>query len=607
MRERRSFLWVINLVLLMVVCTTKSYAQISLTADAPRVVEVGENFRVVFTINAKPDNPNSFTLPAIGDFDVLAGPSTSRMNSTQIINGKRTDTEQYSYTYILLPTKEGQFTIPSVSVTVNGKSYSSSPIKIEVVKGGAAGDAAGQKKEESGTISSDDIFLKLSVNKSNVVIGERLIATIKLYTRVPIAGLEDIRFPSFNGFWSQELESPQNIEFVRESVGGKIYDAALIRRYLLLPQQSGTIIIDGAELQCQIQVRQESGGSRSLFDSFFDSYRTVRKRVPAAAVKIVANPLPKGAPSSFGGGVGSFNISSRLSRDSVNANDALSYFIEISGVGNINLIEPPKVEFPSSFELYDTKITDGTQKANIDAHGSKLFEYPLIARAPGEYIIPKFEFSYYDIDQKRYITILTEEHKVIVGNSTSTDPSGTTSITNVNKQSVKNIRDDIRYISTYFGSLKKGNLFFVASTLYFVAVLLIFALVTAFAKYLSTKIKRERDVAGRRNRKANKIAKTRLKRAGSLLNNSDSSLFYKELHTALLGYVSDKLNLTISDSSKENISASLYSKGVNDKHVEELLLLLDECEYARYAPDPTGVGKENNYKKAMELISSMEL
>ena len=185
---------------LIVLAGFRLSAQTSLTVDVPRVVEADETFRLVFNVNAQPE---SFSPPAITGFDVLAGPTSSTMSSTQIINGKRTESFQVSYTYIVQAKNIGRFTIPAATVVVDGKSYSSQPVTVEVVKG----DPGAKKSEETSStaISNDDVFLRVSLSKSRVVKGEQLIATIKLYTRVPIAGFEDVKFPSFNGFWSQEI------------------------------------------------------------------------------------------------------------------------------------------------------------------------------------------------------------------------------------------------------------------------------------------------------------------------------------------------------------------------------------------------------------------
>ena len=576
--------------------------QVVLSADAPKVVATGETFRLVYSVNAE---PASFNPPKISGLQVLAGPTSSTMSSTQIINGKRTETFQVSYTYILQAGQEGKYTIPPASVVVDGKTYNSGSLVVEAVKasGQTSADDSGQK---TGAVSNDDIFLSLTVSKNKVVVGEQLVATLKLYTRVPVTGFEDVRFPSFNGFWSQEIETPSNIEFVRENVNGNIYEAALLRRYMLLPQQSGKLIIDGAEMMCQVRIRTGSDVPRSIFDDFFDSYQTIRKRVSAKPLTIVSDPLPKGAPLSFNGAVGSFSVSARVTRDSVDANEALSFLIDVKGTGNLNLIEAPKPEIPSAFELYDTKITDNSTQG---ISGTKSFEFPLIARAPGVYTIPPVIFSYYDISKNSYEELSTEAIVVKVGNANSNqsqNPGQGVSL-GVNRQAVRSISDDIRYIYSSLPSLAKGNLFFFGSVVYFGLLVMIFVLFLAIERYLSHRIERNRDIAGVRNRKAVKIAKAKLKRAGILLKEGNYSAFYMELHMALLGYVSDKLNLELSDISRDKISGLLYSRNIDNGIVDELLYLLDQCEYARYAPNPGGEGMDNNFSRAIDLISSLEL
>lgn len=586
-------------------------AQSTFTVEAPGVVGLDESFRLIFTASAE---PSSFNPPPFSGFDVLAGPSSSTMSSTQIINGKRTDTYQVSYTYILQPKSLGKFTIPSASVMIGGKGYKSQPVTIEVVKGdggGSNGSTAkgnsAQSSSATGNISGDDIFMRMSVSKGRVVKGEHLIATLKIYTKVPIAGFENVKFPTFNGFWSQEVDTPSNIEFVRENVNGKIYNAAVLRRYMLLPQQTGSLTIDPSEMICQIQVRSSAGG-RSVFDDFFDTFQTVKKRITAPSIRVQVDPLPSGAPAAFAGGVGDFQMTARLNKDTVNANEAVSLIVTISGTGNINLIEAPKLDFPADFEVYDVKTSDRSNKSGRGASGSKEFEYPLIPRGEGHFTLGPVQFSYYDISKKKYISLSSGPLTLGVGKDTGGGAvSGSSLSLGVNKQAVKSIGSDVRYIKTGSSQLKRGNQFFMGSVTYIALIVIIIALYFILDKFLSKRIERNRDVAGARNRRANKVAKARLKNAEQLLRQKQYSRFYEELHRALLGYCSDKLNLPLSDLSRDNIADTLSSKSVKDELIKELLSLIEACEYARYAPDPGGMEMDNNYTRAIKLISDLEV
>jgi len=335
--------------------------------EAPNVVSQSETFRVVYTADGK---VSDFRGPDFAGFSVLAGPSQSSMSSTQIINGKMSHTVEVSYTYILQPREVGKFTISPASASVDKKNVSSRSVSIEVVAdaaGGSGGQGASQGSSQGGGSASGsqggqgsaapksgnqsgDIQLKLLLNKSKVVKGEPVIATLKLYSRANISGFEDASFPTFNGFWSQEIEAPSNISFSRETLNGVIYDAAVLRKWMLLPQQSGEITIDPAELVCGVQVASQSSSSRSIFDGFFETYQTVRKRVSTPAVKVAVTSLPAGAPTSFTGGVGNFTMDVKMSQDSLTAHEAASMTVTISGTGNMNLIEAPKIAFPADFE-----------------------------------------------------------------------------------------------------------------------------------------------------------------------------------------------------------------------------------------------------------------
>lgn len=581
-----------------------SFAQVSFHVDAPRVVEVDESFRVVFISNA---DPTSFETPAISGFDVLAGPSTSRMSSTQIINGKKSESFEVSYTYILQAKNQGKFTIPAASVMVEGKRYSSQPVTIEVVKGSGESKKDGAASSGAG-VGSNDIMLRLALSKTRVVKGEPITVTLKLYTKVPISGFEDVKFPSFNGFWSQEIETPQKIEFVRENINGAIYDAAVLRRYLLIPQQTGQIQIDPSELVCIVQIKNQSNTQRSVFDDFFSDYQTIKKRITSPVNKVSVEALPSGAPSSFNGAVGEFKMETSFTRDTLNANEALSLIVKISGNGNINLVEAPKVEFPADFEQYDTKTTDKSTRGGSGSSGVKEFEYPLIPRGPGQFIIAPVEFSYYDISKGKYITLSSGELKIRVGGDkgASTSYSGQMLPAGVNKQAVRSLGDDVRYIKVGASGLKRGNTLFFGTLQYFFALLLV-AIAWFFArKILDKHIERNRDLAGVRNRKAEKVAKGRLKVAGTLLKQNIYSAFYEELYKALLGYASDKFSLSQADLSKEKIMDALNAAQAEESIIDEFFELMDACEYARYAPNPGGGEMENNYKRAMKLITSLE-
>ena len=594
-------------------------AQNVIRVEAPDVVAVNEQFNVTFIIEGE-KSPSDFQWSSGDDFQLVWGPQKGSSSSIQIINGKRSSSHQTTFTYILIPKATGTFQLPAATALLSGDRISSTQASIQVVSDGASSSQSSGKNggkssgggqtssTGSGEISSNDLFMRLSLSRTEVVIGEPITATLKIYQRANVVGFENAKFPTFNGFWSQETYVPNNIEFKRESLDDKIYNTAALRTYVLIPQQSGTITIDPAELVCLVNIRTAPSTSNSLFDSFFqDEYRTIRKRVTTPAVKVKVNPLPAGQPASFGGGVGNFGISARLTTDNLKTHDAASLIITVSGRGNVALLEEPKVNFPPDFEVYDTKTTENTDKSNGGTSGSKSFEYPFIPRSHGDFTIEPVEYSYYDVNAGKYVTLRTEPLHVKVAKGKGGDSTPVTTVNSgVERKDVKSLADDIRFIFTGKPGLSGSGSFFVGSVFFW--ILLALMILGATSVYLAfRKVAAMRaDVAGTKNRRATKMAQKRLKLAGEYLDKNLYTAFYEELHKALIGFVSDKLNMDMSEISKDNIASALTEGGVSEEQTKAFTDLLDACEFARYSPDGGNEAMRSHYDAALKVISSID-
>ena len=605
---------------LMLLLSALTGAAQTLKVEGPGVVAADETFRIVFTADGR---MSDFEWPGTDDFDVVWGPQKGSMSSTSIVNGKRTSTHQETVTYLLQPRKTGTFTLPGATASVDKNSVSSSTLKIEVVaaggqtqtqpQGNSGGSQSGQQTQPerrenndpavTGTVSNQDIFLRLTLNKTNVVKGEPITATLKLYTRTDIAGFEDIKFPTFNGFWSKETVTVNNLEFNRENVNGTIYNAALVRQYALIPQQSGTLTIDPAEMVCQLRVRTSSGSPLSIFDDFFDQYQTIRKRISTPSIQVKVRDLPAGAPASFAGGVGDFKVSAKMSKEGIKSNEAASLIVTISGNGNLSMLEAPKVDFPPDFEVYDLKSTDKTSASGTS--GSKTFEFPFIPRSHGDFVIPSIEYTYYDNAHGKYVTTSTGDIPVSVEKGEEIAGGGV-AVAGSNRQSVRSLSEDIRYIALGDGHLRKKDRFFAGSPLFYALMLAIFLAVFIVDRLLRFSRARRADVAGSKNRRANRMARARLKSAESYLKQGLGGAYYEELHKALTGYVSDKLMIPAADLSKDTISEKLRERGVRDESIAALTGLIDQCEFARYAPESEQRQMENEYNEALNVISDIE-
>ena len=585
-------------------------AQTSIQVQTHNVVAEDERFNVTFVIDGNV-KVSEFSWEPGSDFQLLWGPQRGHSSSIQIINGKTTKSVQTTFSYVLRPLKAGRFSLPSARANVDGKELVSSSESIEVVSQQAqsrqqnpssSSQSQTQQPKATQQRTGEDIILTLNLSRTNVVVGEPITATIMLYTRADIAGFESAQFPDFNGFWSQEQDSPTNIEFSRATYNGQIYNAALLKKYMLIPQQTGTLTISPAEIVCLVNVRTAPSGN-SIFDGFFDSVTTVRQKVISKAVKVNVSALPKGAPESFGGGVGEFTISAKMSKDSLKTHEAASLIVTVSGKGNISLIQAPDVKLPPDMEAYDTKTSDRVDKSGYS--GSKRYEYPFIPRSWGDFVIPPVKYSYYDVKAGKYVTLQTDSIAFNVARGADVPGAGTV-ISAPSQKDVKSLGTDIRYINVKNSQLSAKGVFFVGSALFWVLTALIVLLAVlcwaAFRKIAA----RRADVAGAKNRKATKMAMKRLRLAGTFLRQNLYTAFYEELHKALLGFMSDKLNVPVAELSKERIAEILSEGGVPASLIDSFVGLIDACEFARYSPSAGNEAMTAHYEAALDVISSVD-
>lgn len=588
------------------------WAQTAIKVEVHNIVELSERFNVVFVVEGE-HSPSDFTWSPGDDFTLVWGPQKGSSTSISMMNGKTTKSTQVSYTYILQAKRTGSFTLPAASAKVKGRDISSSPVTVKVVDNGSkgsqqpqesAGNSSGQQTRQSQQSQTQeaDIFMRLTLSRSSVVVGEPVTATLKIYHRANLVGFENAKFPTFKGFWSQEVEAPSNVEFQREEVNGTVYNSALLRRWVIIPQKAGDVSIDPAEIVCLVNVqRRRSTGS--IFDDFFGSdYATVRQRVYTASPTLHVSALPAGAPASFGGGVGEFSLKAKISKDTLSTHDAASLMVTVSGKGNIALLEAPKVNFPPDFEVYDVKSTTSGSATS----GSKTFEYPFIPRSHGDFTIAPVKYSYYDVKARQYRTAQTDSLRLSVKKaqgSAAVQDSGTTLV--VERKGVKNLGEDIRFIRSKTALGGAGKLF-IDSIGYIVAVVLMILAALGFWLGFRKVAARRADIAGTLSRKATRQALRRLSQAKEFLQKDLYTAFYEELHRSLTGFVGDKLSMDMAQLSKENISSSLIAKGVPENVVGDFVELLDQCEYARYSPDAGHEAMNAHYEKAIATITAID-
>ncbi|HEX7585951.1 MAG TPA: BatD family protein [Prolixibacteraceae bacterium] len=583
---------------------------IQFTMEGPEAIAAGEQFRLSFTLN---QNGSDLQLPDLSNFDVLMGPSTSQSSSIQIINGKTTQTSSFSYIFILRAKKEGKFTIRPASIKVNGKTYESNSLNIQVVKGqpqqaAGSGQQNTQQQQQqddtpSGTISKDNLFVHLAVDKTNVSKGEQILATVKLYIsqNVPLNGFDDVKLPTYEGFWTKEINVPAQVNFTREVYNGKIYQVGILKKTILFPQQTGAIRIDPFEITCLVRqrVRKQPG----FFDDFFDNYRVVKAKVVSDPVIINVKDLPN-QPANYSGAVGNFSFSGSIDKTNVKSNEAVTLKLNISGSGNLTLINPPKIELPQDFEAYEPKTTDKTMAGDNGLNGSIAFEYLFIPRFAGNFTIPAVQFVFFNPSNHQFETRSTEAYniKVVKGK----DDQNSSVVSSYSKEDVKMIGKDIRFIKQNKAQFKpKGSSFYGTFEFYMIYILSLIGF-AVFYVLNRKKIKESANIALVRNKRANKVALKRLKEASGFLKNNQAEKFYEAVIKALWGYLSDKLSIPVADLNRQKASASLLEKEVEPEVVTELMKIIDDCEFARYAPAAFSGTMKEVYDGAARVMGIFE-
>ena len=580
--------------------------------SAPSVVEVGEQFRLEYVLTQQGEN---LKLPTLKGFELLAGPSMSTSFSMSSVNGKTTTTSEYTYTFVLSASEEGEFTITPATITVDGKEVKSDAVTIKVVKGSSqhqqSATQGGRREEvrEGTSIKKDDIFLRLELSRNSLYVGESLVATLKIYTRVGLSGFGRSKFPPFDGFFAEEMKVPQTVEFNREEYNGQVYDVGILQQTVLFPQHAGTLSIDAFELECIVRQRLSRGG-RSFFDDFFDSnYRNVRVMTKSSPVQVKVNSLPEeGKPLGFTGTVGKITMTTSISTDSLMVNDALTYKVTFKGTGNLKMIKAPAIEFPPDFEVYDPKTTSNVSTSTGGMSGTVTFEYLIIPRFAGDYTIPAIEYPVFDSATKKYKTLRGQEYHVSVakGRENSTD-TGSSSVQSFRKEDVRVLGEDIRYIKTGNIRLREKGVHYYGTTAY-VLSFLIPALLFLIGMLLNRqRIKANADLVRVKSKTANKMAQKRLRMAAVALKAGNAESFYEEVLKAMWGYVSYKLNVEASNLNRDNINEILTKRNIDSALIQQFIELLDTCEFARYAPDSAkNEEMDKVYKNSLQVITKLD-
>lgn len=602
---------ILCIMLIALIAHTGVWAQ-RMTVDAPSTVGVGEQFRIEYTINT--DNVKSFHQPTLRGLDLLAGPFASQMSSVQIINGHRSSSSSVTYTLTVMASHAGSFTVTPASAVANGRAVNSRALTIRAINGGGSSrtSSGGNGGASGATISratggrginGKDLFITATLSKTTMYEQEAVLLTYKIYTLVTLQGFNNVTLPDFKGFHSQEVQMPQTRSLRPGNYKGRTYGTTIYRQFVLFPQQTGVLHIPSARFDASVV---KDVPSADPFDAMLNgtSQVMVNKTLITPPLSVNVRALPGTRPANFSGGVGSFSITASVKSPTIKTNDALSVKVVITGIGNMKLISAPKFNFPGDFESYDPKTTDKFELTKNGVSGTKTIEYLAIPHNPGAYNIPGVMFTYFDSKTNQYKTIKSNDIKVTVIKGNGNADADLANFTG--QQDVKMLAHDIRYIKTGPATLTLRNQTLCGSVSYYLWYFIPLALFVILLVVYRQKAIENGNMIKMRNKKANKIATKRMKNAGQLLTANKQNEFYDEVLRALWGYTSDKLNIPISLLSKDNIEAELKKEGAGDDLTGNFLVVLDQCEYARYAPGDPNEAMDKVYASAVDVISKME-
>lgn len=590
-------------------------AQNFTTSISKRSVPIGEYFQVSFNINA---NASNFVAPDFKDFDVYSGPNQS--TNMSYVNG--VVSQSISLSYYLVGKKEGKFTIGAASINVNGKKLETTPFVVEIVKGNSQQNtnsnqnntqnqkSTTQSNEYASGASSDEIFVRTFVSKKKCFQGEQLVVTQKVYSRLNIRGFQNYKLPAYNGFWSKEEDRNKQINLQKENVDGVEYFVAEFNKTYLFPQRSGILEIDPVQIEVIASV-QAKKKVKSFWDQFFSSgFEDVLFKLKSKAVKINVDPLPSNKGVNSGNSlvkgtnaVGSYTFRAEIDRSKVKENEAINLKIIISGKGNLNLIDNPVIEFPLEFETYDPKINENIITSG-GVSGSKTYEYLLIPRKKGNYVIKNFDFNYFDPQKEAYVSIPSPEFNISVEQGISGSSDGAQVYVPANEIAVT--ENDIRFIKKENLELVQDKKEFFSSVMHYALLVLVIILFTCAVFLRKRIINSTNDIIGTKQKKAAKLARKKLGIAEKFMKDKNKEKFYNEIFIALNKYVSDKFNIPVSELNKEKIQKKLFEKNISSDTTKKLLGALDACEVAKYAPGAVSDNLIETFTNTAELIVELE-
>ena len=584
--------------------TVTAHAAVSFTVQAPRQVVAGNKFNVTFVLrNAEGSN---FHAPEVAGASQIYGPGKSTSYSSSWVNGKTSSSSSEEYTMLYKANQPGRLRIGAASIVVDGKTLHTNPVTIEVVAGGSGSssyrddepqqrrggvqynDPSTQSAEKA--VTSGDIFVRIEMSKPRVFEQQAVVCTIKLYTKYQVSQFIPTQQPSFDGFLIEEIPMQPSLNNV-ESVNGQQYMVAILKKCLLYPQQSGKLTITSGNYDVNVVQYEQY---RTIFGTLQQPVeKSIKVQSNTATVNIL--PLPEPKPATFTGAVGKFSITTALKPNQLKTYSAATYSYIIRGTGNIKYVKAPELQMPKEMDVYEPKTTADAKTTGSDMTGTMTIDYPFIPQFAGKFEIPSGVFTYFDPETEKYETLQIPGRTIEVAKGEGA-PS--------NHYRIQNM--DIRHIATGDLGLSKVQHYVVDRWTYWLWYIIPLLLLVGTLIYYRKQLRERADVIRMRTKRASKVAQRRLKQARRFMEQGNRDGFYAETLNSLWGYLSDKLTIPVSELSKDNIQTELETYGVDEPLRERTMKLLDQCEFAQYAPELAEQNLQQVWDEAAAVIDSLE-
>lgn len=597
--------------ILLVLSAITAMAQTSFTLNTPRNQVEGTRFTITFSLKNASGHATEPKAPELAGCKLLynqAGVST--MQSYQVINGVASSSTTTEYTFSYRAEKAGTVTVPAVTVTVDGKEYTSRATSFTILppdksasqsagQGGGGNGATMSRRQTSSdfNVGKNDVLIRVILSRNSVYEQEPVECTIKLYTKYNISSFTPKTQPNFDGCLIEDLTVPAYLD-EREHYNGENYYVAVLKRCLLYPQRSGALALNSGQYDLTVQ--------RQVIINDWPFPRSVIEEknitVNSNAATINVTPLPQPAPAGFNGAVGHFSIDSRLVGTSFKTNEAATLLYTITGTGNIKYLQEPAIDFPSEFEVYTPRSESDTHVSGANMTGKMTVEYTFVPQSVGKFTIGEDSFVYFDPTKRDYTTLTTPAYAIDVKQGANV----TASSTGTDKQDITSKNTDIHHIKLGDKAPRRDRNYIALAGWYWPAYLVLFGAAVLIVVLYRRSAAAASDTRGRKLARANKVARRRLRMAGSFLKAKNYEKFYEELLRAIWGYLGDKLSLPASQLTRDNISAMLSDYGASPELIDNLINVIDNCEMARYTPQLSADDADAVYDRAGAIINQME-